>query len=167
MILKMILREKKSMKVCKYCGTENKDAAAFCSACGANEFKHKCNNCGTVFDEGNFCPKCGVKAGAKAKTCPRCGTRYYSAACPDCGYTYSRGSAQTVYVSEPAKPAPRRRKTFFWVLGWIFIFPIPLTILMVRNQKLNKWVKIGIIAAAWIVYFLIAFAGGSNGSPQK
>ena len=165
MILKMILREKKSMKVCKYCGTENQDAAAFCSACGANEFKHKCNNCGTVFDDGNFCPKCGVKAGTKAKICPRCGTQYYSAACPDCGYTH--GSAQTFYVSEPAKPVPRRRKTFFWVLGWIFIFPIPLTILMVKNQKLNKWVKIGIIAAAWIVYFLIAFSEVLNGSPQK
>lgn len=35
---------------------------------------------------------------------------------------------------------------------------------MVRNQKLNKWVKIGIIAVAWILYLIIALAGGSDDS---
>lgn len=33
---------------------------------------------------------------------------------------------------------------------------------MVRNQKLDKWGKIGIIAVAWILYLIIAFAGGGS-----
>ena len=48
------------MKICEFCGTANNDDAVKCSSCGSNSFKHKCNNCGTEFNEGNFCPKCGV-----------------------------------------------------------------------------------------------------------
>ena len=58
---------------------------------------------------------------------------------------------------------PKKRKTWLWVLGWIFIFPVPLTILMLRNQKLSKPVKIGIIVAAWIVYLIIGLVGGGSG----
>ena len=47
----------------------------------------------------------------------------------------------------------------WWVLGWIFIFPIPLTIIISRNKKLKTGAKIGIIAAAWIVYLLMGLAG--------
>ena len=149
------------MKVCKFCGADNQDSAAVCSSCGGNEFKHKCGNCGTVFEEGNFCPKCGVKAGAKAKKCPNCGAEYFSAACPDCGYTNKTGNTTVVYANTATQPV-KKRETWLWVLGWIFIFPIPLTILMVRNQRLNKWVKIGIIAVAWILYLIIAFTGGGS-----
>lgn len=149
------------MKVCKFCGTESPDSTAICSSCGGNEFKHKCGNCGTVFEEGNFCPKCGVKAGAKAKKCPNCGAEYYSAVCPDCGYTNNVGNTTVVYVNTAAKTV-KKRKTWLWVLGWLFIFPVPLTILMVNNQKLNKGVKIGIIAISWILYVIIALAGGSG-----
>jgi ribosomal protein L40E len=158
--------ETEAMKVCKFCGAENQDSAAVCSSCGGNEFKHKCGNCGTVFEDGNFCPKCGVKAGAKAKKCPNCGAEYFSVACPDCGYTNKAGSTTVVYTNTTAQPV-KKRKTWLWVLGWIFIFPVPLTILMVRNQKLNKWVKIGIIAVAWILYLIIALAGGSGDEENK
>ena len=155
--------ETEAMKVCKFCGSENQDSATVCSSCGGNEFKHKCGNCGTLFEEGNFCPKCGVKAGAKAKRCPNCGAEYFSAACPDCGYTNKVGNTTVVYTDTSTQPV-KKRKTWLWVLGWILIFPVPLTILMIRNQKLNKWVKIGIIAVAWILYLIIAFAGGSGDS---
>ena len=38
---------------------------------------------------------------------------------------------------------------------------------MVRKQKLDKWVKIGIIAVAWILYLIIAFTGGgATNNPQ-
>ena len=39
------------------------------------------------------------------------------------------------------------------------MFPIPLTIIVSRNKKLKTGAKIGIIAAAWIVYLLMGFAG--------
>lgn len=49
----------------------------------------------------------------------------------------------------------KRNKTVLWALGWIFIFPVPLTILMLRNKKLADKVRYGIIAAAWVVYILL------------
>ncbi len=55
------------MKICKYCDSENPDSVTICPSCGAHEFKYKCNNCGTVFENSNYCPCCGVKAGAEPK----------------------------------------------------------------------------------------------------
>lgn len=106
-------------------------------------------------------PNVALKQGQKQKKCPNCGAEYFSAACPDCGYTNKTGNTTVVYANTATQPV-KKRKTWLWVLGWIFIFPIPLTILMVRNQRLNKWVKIGIIAVAWILYLIIAFTGGGS-----
>lgn len=150
--------EREAVKVCEFCGAENRDSATVCSSCGGNEFRHKCANCGTKLGEGNFCPKCGVKAGAKAKICPNCGAEYFSAACPDCGYIRSAANTDSVYANEALQPV-KRRKTWLWVLGWIFIFHVPLTILMLKNQKLSELGKIAIIAAAWVAYIVIALAG--------
>ena len=44
----------------------------------------------------------------------------------------------------------------WWVLGWIFIFPVPLTILILRSKTLKPVLKVLIIAHAWIVYIAIA-----------
>lgn len=68
-----------------------------------------------------------------------------------------KGSTNIASAKRAAQPT-KKRKTWLWVLGWFFIFPVPLTILMVRNQKLNKLVKIGIIAVAWVLYLIIALA---------
>lgn len=88
------------------------------------------------------------------------------------GYQFEKGrqraQAEATRVQQQTfnmnfgKP-PKKRKTWLWVLGWIFIFPVPLTILMLRNKKLSKPVKIGIIVAAWIVYLIIGLAGGGSG----
>ena len=152
------------MKICAYCESENDDSARVCAACGANEFKHRCNNCGTVFDEGEYCPKCGVKAGKKAKVCPRCGAEYFSNACPDCGYLAGQSTSAPTNPQayshggfEPAQPQ-KKRNTALWVLGWIFLFPVPLTILVARSKKLPKWAKGLIIAGVWIAYYLMAFS---------
>ena len=157
------------MKICKYCQSTSDDTTTVCPSCGAKEFKYQCENCGNVFDDGLFCPKCGVKVGTKSKRCPNCATEYYSAACPNCGYTansrytYSPITPNTPVMPDTAFSQPeKKRKTWLWVLGWIFIFPVPLTVLLIKNQKLSKGLRIGIIAAAWIVYFLIGLSGGST-----
>lgn len=150
------------MKVCKFCGAENIDSASTCSGCGGNKFQYKCGNCGTLFDTGNFCPKCGVKIGSIAKKCPRCGKEYYSAACPDCGYTPNSGGKDNAVIYTASVQPTKKKNTWLWVLGWICIFPVPLTILMLRNQKIDKKIKVGVIAAAWILYLIIAFSGDSN-----
>lgn len=158
------------MKVCKFCGSENSDSRARCSSCGANEFKYKCPNCSTVYEEGNYCPTCGIKAGAKQKQCPNCGTSYYSVACPDCGYTKSGNNNTTIaFISTSSKSSRKKdSNTWLWVLGWLFMFPVPLTILMVRNQSLDKRIRIGVIAVAWVIYLIIGLVGGSgnNAEPQ-
>lgn len=168
------------MKVCQFCGMENEDSVTLCSSCGGNEFKYKCGNCGTVFEGGNFCPQCGVKVGSEAKKCPNCGTEYYSLACPNCGYTsnhhnsYQSHPSFEEYTNTPVRqPQPfvlaqpeKKRKTWLWVLGWIFIFPVPLTILILRNKTMNQGVRIGIIVVAWLVYLFIGL-GNSTSSDGK
>lgn len=62
---------------------------------------------------------------------------------------------------------PKKRRTWLWVLGWICIFPVPLTILMVRNPKMDKKVKIAIIVIAWIVYFAIGRSGNTGNSNRS
>ena len=57
---------------------------------------------------------------------------------------------------------PKKRKTWLWVLGWICIFPLPLTILLLRKKEMNAPIKYGIIVAAWLIYLLIAISGGSG-----
>ena len=149
-----------SMKRCQYCGSLQDDAVQICTSCGGNAFSNQCGNCGHVYNEGAFCPICGVRAGQKPKVCPRCGKSYYSNACPDCGYVV--GSTQTVNVRTeyvPILPAQKKKKRIgLWVMGWILMFPVPLTILMVRNKKLPLWARILIIAVAWLFYLALGLS---------
>lgn len=50
-------------------------------------------------------------------------------------------------------------KTWLWVLGWICIFPLPLTILLLRKKEMKPAVKYGIITVAWILFLLIGLSG--------
>ncbi len=155
------------MKICKFCGRENQASVKTCSSCGGYEFKNKCSNCGTVFEEGNFCSKCGVKAGVRAKKCPNCDAEYFSVACPDCGYTKNSDSITEVYIARRSEP-DKDRKTWLWALGWLIIFPVPTTILILRNQKLNKWIKGAIISLAWLVFLgIMASAPKPNDTQDK
>ena len=63
-------------------------------------------------------------------------------------------------------PTPsKKRRTWLWVLGWIFVFPLPLTILLLRKKDMKPSLKIGLITAAWILYLIIiALAGRSGGA---
>lgn len=149
------------MKICKYCGTYNNDIVNFCRSCGSSAFKHICANCENEFDEGLFCPRCGVKVGQRAKRCLRCGNIYYSNACPDCGYLEIGYSPEPVtpviqYEIPPMPTRRKRRHIGWWILGWIFIFPIPVTILVARS-KWAVFAKIGTIAGVWILYMFIRF----------
>ena len=153
------------MKICEFCRTENHNDVVKCSSCGGNTFRYKCDNCGTEFFEGVHCPHCGVKVGQKARICPKCNTQYYSNACPTCGYIPGKETAGSpVPAYTPMQPVPPKRKTWLWVLGWIFIFPLPLTLILIKKPNMDKKVKYGIIAAAWIVYLAIGLSGGATNS---
>lgn len=155
------------MKICKFCDQTNDDNAKVCSSCAGNEFSYKCSNCGTLFDNGNFCPRCGIKIGTKAKTCPSCGNEYYTNACPNCGFTSLGTNPKAVYANTVAKQSSQKRKIWLWILGWIFIFPLPLTILLIRKKNMKPVLKYGIITVAWILFLVIGFAAAASNTTSE
>lgn len=91
--------------------------------------------------------------------CQRCGTpmifdqRTGVPFCPNCGASYPMNLVEQKFYLQKKSGCGT---TLIWVLGWLIIFPVPLTILMLRNQKPGKNVRYGIIAVGWIVYLLFA-----------
>ena len=150
----------------------------------------QCPNCGAETGSGNFCQYCGSQITYRMRReqelanrpgCPRCassnisfkrekkgeirsrdGTRVFwhtVGYCKDCGFTwYPEGWQPEEFQAQ----APQRRRTWLWVLGWIFIFPVPLTILMLRNRNLPAALRYGIIIAAWLVFLLFGMTGNDG-----
>ena len=135
------------------------------------------------------CPKCGadlhIDADRKSAFCEYCGGQVLIDDevqhlqidnAESAGYAFEKGRqraqnearAHSYYSAQP-QPAPKKnKKIVWWVLGWIFIFPVPLTIIIARNQKLKTGAKIGLIAAAWVVYLLIGIGSGvANRSKEQ
>ena len=147
----------------------------------------RCPNCGAEIGTSDKCEYCGSTITSDMKKeqeilnkkgCPKCGSTNIKftrenhgevngkkskkivhktvGVCSDCGYTWYLDVAE-----------PKKRKTWLWVLGWIFIFPVPLTILMLRKKDMKPAVKYGIIAAAWVLYLIIGFGrNSSNNRPS-
>lgn len=144
---------------CPNCGGEIENNAKFCTFCGSQitvemqKEREQLNKAG--------CPKCGStnvtfnreKQGELKGKNGTAVVRSTIGLCKDCGYTWS-----TTNTTQPQK----KSKTWLWVLGWIFVFPVPLTILMLRKKEMKPALKYGIIAAAWIVYLIIGLSGNSN-----
>ena len=137
------------------------------------------------------CTKCGanlhIDADRKTAFCEYCGAQLLIDDevqhlqidnAESAGYAFEKGrqraqneaQAQRYYSAQP-QPAPKKnKKIVWWVLGWIFIFPIPLTIIIARNKKLKTGVKAAIIIATWVVYLLIGVVGGTmdkNNNQEK
>ena len=84
------------------------------------------------------------------KICKKCNSKIEDDAlvCPYCGCVTKKGSRkrdsqpdQQVtrnIVENNIESQPKKRKTWLWVLGWIFALPVPLTILLLRNKKLKN-----------------------------
>ena len=86
----------------------------------------------------------------------------------EAGYLFEKGrlrakaeAGHSTWQNERV-PYKRKRRTWLWVLGWLFIFPVPLTILLLRKKDMNKILKYGLIAAAWIFYLSLAMSGESK-----
>lgn len=137
-----------------------------CPSCGAEiESKSKnCDYCGTQITlamkreqeqlNKTGCPKCAsshitfnreMQGELKGKNRTTV-IRSTIGLCKDCGYTWDTTSNLQ---------QQKNRKTWLWVLGWICIFPIPLTILLFRQKDRKPALKYGIIAVAWIIYLII------------
>lgn len=124
------------------------------------------------------CPHCGanlkVDADQNTAVCEYCGSallidddiqrvRYENAEAA--GYEFEKGRQRALEEWDALHPPvrPSHRRTWLWVLGWIFIFPVPLTVILARNKTMNIWLRVLFIAVAWIAYLLMAAYGNADG----
>ena len=132
------------------------------------------------------CPRCGanmrVIPEANKAVCDYCGTtvliddeikRIEYTNAEEAGYKFEKGRlrAQAEQSQHPAvqqfqyeyvTPQKKKRYTFWWVMGWIFIFPVPATILILRNKKMHWILKTVLILIVWGIYLAIGLSGGAN-----
>lgn len=57
----------------------------------------------------------------------------------------------------------KKKHILLWLLGWIFIFPVPITVLTLRSDKLSNKIRCLAISFAWILYmFFVLVNQNSN-----
>ncbi|WP_027205161.1 hypothetical protein [Butyrivibrio fibrisolvens] len=127
------------------------------------------------------CPHCGASlqldADQKNLKCEYCGNNIFLDDeikhiqfdnAEESGYLFEKGrqraKAEIAREYQQSIPAytyerPKKRRIWLWILGWLFIFPLPLTILMLRKKNMKPAIKYGIIVAAWFFYLIIGFSG--------
>ena len=171
---------------CENCGAETQ--GKFCEYCGSEMPKEKStvnitnNYYGSAEPQGQTevennvgkCPKCGnskitfkrervvtatqsrsrknyIGTGRQGQSVSQSAYRTVGV-CQNCGYTWNPNATNS----------GSGKKTWLWVLGWICIFPLPLTILLLRKKDMKPAVKYGIIAVAWLLFFVIGMSGNSE-----
>ena len=153
---------------CEFCGAETAPGK-FCEYCGSELPQEK----PTIQITNNYygdaapqpqtepvggrgvCPSCGSSMVAFSREKNRAGsnTPYRTVGlCRSCRHTWEPKTAES----------GAKKNTWPWVLGWIFIFPVPLTILLLRNKEMKPALKYGLIIAAWLLYFAIGLGSGSE-----
>ncbi len=117
------------------------------------------------------CTYCGalskVDPDKKPYICEHCGAELSMDDTPfqDRRNAYELGmtTEEALGISTPQK----KRRTALWVLGWIFIFPLPLTILLLKKENIHSAVRYGLVVLAWVLYLSIAFFGRGNASDTR
>ena len=144
-------------KFCEYCGSEmpqEKPQVGGCPKCGSTNVTFKRERVGTSTQRSSR--KNIIGTGRTGQSVSQSAYRTVGL-CQNCGFTWNPNAANK----------GSGKKTWLWVLGWICIFPVPLTILMLRKKDMKPAVKYGIIAAAWLLFFVIGLSGnGETDTPQ-
>lgn len=123
-----------------------------------------------------ICPQCGgsleVSEDAKQARCPFCNTgmliddeikHIQFDNSMQAGYEFEQGRMRAQHdaamrqraieqerIKAQQEYARKQKNLKWWILGWIFFFPIPLTVLIVKTKKLKP---------VWKVVLLTAFYG--------
>ena len=144
-------------KFCEYCGSElpkDKVNVGVCPKCGNSNITFKRERVGTATQRTSH--KNLIGTGRTGQSVSQSAYRTVGL-CQNCGYTWNPNAGN----------GGSKRKTWLWVLGWICIFPVPLTILLLRKKDMKPAVKYGIIAAAWLLFFVIGMSNnGETEVPQ-
>lgn len=159
-------------KFCEYCGSETPKETPVVNITN-NYYGQNASETTTTNSTVGRCPKCGhnritfkreriytatqstshknfTGTGRKGQSVSQSAYRTVGV-CQNCGYTWN-----------PNASSSTKKNTWLWVLGWIFIFPIPLTILLLRKKDMKPAIKYSIIAVAWILYLIFALSNGSG-----
>lgn len=173
---------------CPYCGAETQNK--ICEFCGSEIPQENANINITNNYYGNMtqqssktetfvgkCPNCGITkinfkreiigtatqstshkntigSGRKGQAISQAAYRTVGL-CQNCGYTWNP-NVNSTNVEKKGSP------TWLWVLGWICIFPLPLSILLLKKKDMKPALKYGIIVVAWIIYLFIGLFGDSK-----
>lgn len=161
-------------KFCEYCGSEVPQEKSTVNI--TNNYYGGATSSESPESDGNAgkCPKCGnskitfkrervvtatqshsrknyIGTGRQGQSVSQSAYRTIGV-CQNCGYTWNPNTTSN----------SSGKKTWLWVLGWICIFPLPLTILLLRKKDMKPAIKYGIIAVAWILFLLIGISGNSG-----
>lgn len=149
---------------CPNCGAEIPSNANACEFCGSpititmKKEQEQLNKAG--------CPKCGSsniaftreKQGEIRNKKGTAVVRSTIGLCKDCGYTWNSSNNQLTN---------KKKSVWIWVLGWIFVFPLPLTILLRRKTGMSPIFKYIVIAIAWLAYIAILVTGNASNNSTK
>lgn len=144
-------------KFCEYCGSElpkDKVNIGVCPKCGNSNISFKRERIGTATQRTSR--KNVIGTGRTGQSVSQTAYRTVGL-CQNCGHTWNPNAGNSGSRSNGSG-----RKTWLWVLGWICIFPVPLTILLLRKKDMKPAVKYGIIAVAWVLFFVIGMSGNNE-----
>lgn len=133
-------------------GEERTDSSCTCPKCGGSKVVFKREQIATTTQSSSR--KKYIGSGSKGQSVSQAAYRTVGV-CQNCGYTWNPNGS----VSYNNKST---RKTWLWVIGWIVCFPIPLTILLLRNKNMKPILKYIIIAVVWLLFFAIAIGANSG-----
>ena len=132
-----------------YDNTEIESTLGKCPKCGNSKITFKRERVGTATQSRSR--KNYIGTGRQVQSVSQSAYRTVGV-CQNCGYTWNPNATNK----------GSGNKTWLWVLGWICIFPVPLTILLLRKKDMKPAIKYGIIAVAWILFLVIGMAGNSK-----
>ena len=118
----------------------------------------KCPYCGAM-NQDNICEFCDSELSKEQTTIP-ISNHFY-------GYTMEQSSNTKSFNSTIDKVNKKETPLWVWILGWICIFPLPLTILFLRKKDRTPALKYSMIVFVWILYFLIGFSSDTETIPQQ
>ncbi len=141
---------------CEYCGnemsndhTDMNDGIGKCPKCSNSNITFKRERVGT--ERQYRSRKNYIGTGRQGKSISRSTYRTIGV-CQSCGYTWNPNATKS----------GSNNKIWLWVLGWIFFFPLPLTILLLRKKDMKPVLKYGSIAIAWILFLSIGMFGNTE-----
>ena len=119
------------------------------------------------------CPNCGASIDSVEQTnkvvCEFCGSAFelenkssevdtHSSSEAD-GYNFEMGRQRAINetIRENEITEKKKKNLIWWVLGWLFIFPLPLSVLIYRHEKWSKTVRIGLIVLLWALLCVTSF----------